>query len=352
MNFIKKYQQKIAILDIALFFRQLATLVSTGIPLAHSCQILEKSAEKTTLQELILFLKQEVEAGNTFSRSLEKKIDHFDNFTVALTRLGEHTGSLDILLKTIAHYYEKKIIFKRKLWQALFYPLITFSIAMLVTFIMLFFIVPQFAGLFQPMFGRLPWITRCIFALSLGLREHIESIALLLLLVSAGLFQQKSRLVRHLDWRLLLRLPFFSTLLQKILVARFTRYLAITLASGMPVTEGLKLAANASGKHFFEKCIAQLEADLASGIALHTTMQSASAIFPTLMVQMIKTGEESGMLQAMLEKTAEFYEADTDQALHQLGQLLEPLIMVVLGVVIGGLIISMYLPIFKLGAAI
>jgi len=347
-----KQKQRITEFDITVFLRQLATLISAGIPLIQSCELLEKSQVKVTVRLLIYSIKRDMLTGKELFYCLRSHQSYFDELTCQLINIGEHTGKLDIMLNVVADLQEKIIAFKKRIKQALFYPcMITFT-ALIVTGSMLIFVIPRFAELFQETQTTLPFLTKCIFFLSKQLQKHVFLLALPVLLgIFAYCYHPLSLHMKRTLKQMLLRFPPLRLGLQKIVLARFARNLAITFAAGIPINKALKLAANASGSTELHELVQKLRRHLNSGLSLHLAMESLQE-FPDLMIQMIKIGEESGMLAEMLNKTADFFEADIDQFINHFSQLLEPLIMLVLGVLIGGLVIGMYLPIFKLGTAL
>lgn len=346
------FNKKISALDIALFFRQLATLISSGIPIVQSCEILRQSQEKDSLRILINSIKTEIEAGKSLVSGLQNFPRHFDSLICNLIYAGEQTGTLEIMLKRIATNKEKALQFKNQIKQALFYPTLILVVAIMVTIIMLMFIVPRFAELFQSMHGQLPIFTQLIVNLSNYLVENIwlDLLPFFLGAVSVIYFKKSASFRNKID-HILLKIPIFNTILKKIILARFTRSLAITFAAGVPITEALLLIAETSGNNDYTKAIIALQTHIASGQQLHLTMHK-NPLFPALSVQMIKVGEESGTLEHMLEKVAELYENDINHLVVNLSHSLEPLIMIILGVLIGSLVIAMYLPIFKLGTII
>lgn len=347
-----KQREHINAFDITLFLRQFATLVSAGIPIIQGCDILEKSQEKTALRLLIYTIKREVLSGKTLASSLSEHPVYFDALTSQLVQIGEHTGKLELMLSRIAVHQEKQLAFKKRIKQALFYPsLITFT-ALVVTLGLLLFVIPRFADLFHDMHEKLPALTVAIFYLSAKLQQSVWLLlpGVLLGIVLLWRLYQRGEMKTRLQQGLC-RLPFIKLSLRKILLARFARNLAITFAAGLSLTDGLTLTAQACGSPDFALTLYALRRHLLTGKQLHHAME-ALPDFPPLMIQMIKIGEESGLLQPMLDKIADFFESDTDQLIGRLNQLLEPLIMIVLGVLIGGLVIGMYLPIFKIGSVL
>lgn len=344
--------KKITVLDIALFFRQLTALISAGSPLMQSCDILQKSQEKEKCQKLIMNIKNEIASGNNFANSLRKFPQHFDSLTCHLVQTGEQTGTLSIMLKRITHHKEKSIALKKQLIKALFYPITLFLIAIIVTIIMLTCIVPRFAELFQNMHGQLPPLTLAVISLSTIFKNYFWlSITLLPCSVLFTYYLKKSKKLRHQVDSFLLSFPLIGKILQKSILARLMRNLATTFSAGISITDSLNIIAYTSGNIVYTKLILSLKNQVTSGQPLHIAMHN-HYLFPSIAVQMIKIGEESGTLAAMLEKMADFYESDVENIIANCSQLLEPLIMVILGVLIGGLVLAMYLPIFKLGTII
>lgn len=334
--------------DITVFLRQFATLISAGISLVHCCDVLEKSQEKLALQLLIYNIKREILAGKNLSQSFIIYPHYFDNLIQQLIMIGEQSGRLDEMLLTIAHHQEKKIAFKKRIQQALFYPMIISLTALLVTIAMLLLVIPRFAELFRNTQVTLPFLTSLIFYLSALMQKYffwliaIISCSLLLLFYYHPQKNWQRTLLTFLT-----TLPIIKSYRHKIFLARFARHLALTLSAGMPITEAFILITPTSSATF-TNLIANLRAKISAGVTLHHAMR-LSNFFPFLMIQMVKIGEESGQLETMLNKSAEFLESEMDAFLIKLSELLEPLIMIVLGVLIGGLVIGMYLPIFKLG---
>ena len=347
-----KHNRRITSFDITLFLRQFATLICANIPVTQCCDILEKSQEKTALRLLIYSIRRDILAGKTLFDSFRQQNRYFDQLTCQLVQIGEHTGKVDVMLLTLANYQEKNLAFKKQIQQALFYPCIIMITAVIVTFSMFLFVIPRFAELFSDMQATLPLFTQWIFYLSSKLQQYVWlMIAVTCLFIFALLHSRFSTRMKIWLFTFSARLPVIHTCLLKIALARFSRNLALTFASGIPITDALRLTANACGHRELAATITLLRSKISTGLQLHHAMEM-SALFPILMIQMVKIGEESGMLEHMLDKIADFFESDIDQLVNRIGQLVEPLIMLVLGVLIGGLVIGMYLPIFKLGNTI
>lgn len=346
LTFIKK-NTAITSFDITLFLRQLATLLVAGIPIIECCEMLEKSQTKQSLRLLIYGIKRDLLSGKQLSASFTVCGTYFNPLICELIKIGESTGRLDKMLLTIANYQEKNLLFKKKIRQACFYPAIIAICALAVTLGLFIFVIPRFADLFQEMNDKLPLLTRALFYFSSKINQSLSFVGIIflifLILLKHHYPQLKPRLIIFYT-----SLPFIKTCQLKLRLMHFARNLAITFAAGIPLNDGLKLAINASDNKTFKKTLLQLRNQIISGENLHSAMEQLS-LFPSLMTQMVKVGEETGMLDAMLEKIADFFESETDLFITKLTQLLEPLIMVVQGVLIGGIVIGMYLPIFRLG---
>lgn len=332
--------------DITTFFRQLATLISAGVPIVETLTTLTSAATKPTLQQLITQLRNELQKGSYLSETLQLYPEHFTPFTIQLVRLGEHTGTLDTILLTLADHHENQQTMQRKIKHALFYPAIISISATLMLITMFTFIIPRFAELFADSQQHLPLLTRSIFKLSDLIHQSFPfiSIACILLLLLLRYTIPTQPLLKFI----VTHTPYLRTCQHKIILARFSRQLSLCLKSGLPIIDSLRLVIEPDKHPDFAYYIYHIRNQLNAGQSLHTAI-SQHTYFPPLMQQMIKTGDETGKIDMMLDKIAELYEADTDYLLQQLGQLFEPLIMIILGVLIGGLVIGMYLPIFQLG---
>ncbi|MBV8803234.1 MAG: type II secretion system F family protein [Gammaproteobacteria bacterium] len=341
--------KKIPPLMLVFFFRQLATLLCASVPIVQSLTILQKMNNHIIFQKMITAIKYDLESGKLLSFSLQKFLYYFDNITCQLIHVGEQSGTLATILKRIATQKEHNFQLKKQVIQSLIYPGIILCIAILVNIIMLTFVVPRFAELFKTMHGTLPTLTLIVIALSHFMQDY--SGVLFLLLVSLILlfkYVKQLHLIKQKIDHFILTLPFIGIILSKIILARFARYLAISLNAGIPIAQSLKMMGNIFGNLHYENIISELRTEISKGQSLHQAMQKYSH-FPIMLVQMVKTGEESGTLEEMLEKIAEIYEFDASHLITNITHTLEPLIMIILGVLIGGLVIAMYLPIFKLG---
>jgi len=345
-------QKKITSLEILIFFRQLATLILAGISIAQALHILSQQTKHPAFVTLLTTIKEQIMAGNGLADSLRKFSIYFDDMTCSLILAGEKSGTLDRMLERIAYHKENVFSLQNKIKQALFYPCLILLVAALVTIIMLLFVVPRFTALFETTHAKLPAFTHFVIQLAHCLQQSWLFVLLIFVLLGIGLYSAKHypRLKFYSDY-LLLKLPLLGASLQKFILTGWAHSLSTLFTAGIPITEALKILTPSTGNSLYQHAIHHLYLDISAGKQLHTAMQN-NPLFPTLLTQMVQIGEESGTLDKMLSKTADFYEADLDHLISQLNRLLEPLIMIILGVVIGGLVIAMYLPIFKLGAVI
>jgi len=331
--------------DITLFLRQLGTLSQAGIPILQCFEILYRHQTNIALQNMILAIKIDIEKGLPLLQSLKHYPQYFDKLSTELIHIGLHTGTFSEMLLRVALHKEKIILLYKKIKQALLYPAIITSVAIIVTILMLTFVVPRFEELFNHLQGTLPLFTRIVIYISYCIRQY--GIAFFIPVIAFGLFKDILKNSLRIQF-LMLHLPYISPYLRKAKVLHFSRNLATTLAAGIPIIDALKLIAESTGSIIYRDAILTLDADIMQGHTLHQAMQKNS-LFPNLLAQMIKIGEESGNLEQMLDKIADIYESEIDYFVTNLSHLLEPLIMIVLGVLISGLVIAMYLPIFKLG---
>jgi type IV pilus assembly protein PilC len=351
--FQKTEKKRVLPKDIAVFFRQLSTMMAAGVPLVQSFDIIGRGHEHAGMRELILKIKADVESGMTLSDSLAKHPIHFDALVVSLVNAGEQAGVLESLLDNIATYKEKTEALKAKIKKALFYPTAVIIVAMIVTSILLIFVVPQFEDLFSNFGADLPAFTRMVVSLSEFMQTYWWLILGVLLGTGIGFLQAKKRsrkLSRALD-RLILKLPVVGPIMHKAAVARYARTLSTMFAAGVPLVEALESVAGATGNVVYSDAVLMIRDSVATGQQLQFAM-SQTGLFPNMVEQMVAIGEESGSLDSMLAKVADFFEQEVDDAVDALSSLLEPIIMSILGIVIGGLVVAMYLPIFKMGAAI
>lgn len=344
---------KITTGDIALFSRMLATMLAAGIPLVQAFEIVASGHENAAMQKLILTIKGDVEGGSSLAEALAKQPLYFDDLFVNLVESGEQAGALESLLEKIATYKEKTEAIKKKIKKALTYPAAVLVVALVVTTILLIFVIPSFEDLFQGFGADLPSFTRMIIDLSFFVRtKGFYIVTLIVGAVSTFLyFQKRSRPFRHFLDRLMLKMPIIGPILEKAAIARYARTLSTMFAAGVPLVEALESVAGATGNIVYEIAVLQIRDEVATGQRLQQAMENTD-LFPNMVIQMIAVGEESGSLDEMSSKVADFYEADVDDAVDNLSSLLEPMIMAILGVLVGGLVVAMYLPIFKLGAVV
>lgn len=349
----KKTSKKITPLDIVTFSRQMATMMTAGIPLVQSFDIVIKALENASVKELVGLIKNDVEAGKTFSEALRKHPKYFNQLYCNLVDAGEISGSLEKMLNNIATYKEKTEALKAKIKKALVYPSAVLVIAFIVTAALLIFVIPQFQSLFSGFGAELPAMTMMIIHLSDFFQHYWYLIFGTIIGVIIGIWQakQKSPAFAHKLDEFLLKIPIIGVILRKAAIARFARTLAITFAAGLPLVEALRSVAGATGNIVFARATQQISDDIEVGRQLQEAMKSVE-IFPPMVLQMVSIGEEAGSLENMLSKVADYYEAEVNTAVENLSTLLEPFIMAFLGVVVGGLVIAMYLPIFKLGSVI
>jgi type IV pilus assembly protein PilC len=346
-------QGKVTPGDIAVFSRQLATMMTAGIPLVQSFDIVGAGHENPAMQKLILSIKADVEGGSSLHEALAKHPLHFDDLFVSLVAAGEQAGALETLLDKIATYKEKTEAIKKKIKKALFYPCAVVVVAIVVTAILMIYVIPEFESLFQGFGADLPAFTRFVIDVS----KFVQSKGWILLVgVVGGIFgliaaKKRSRAVQHFFDRMLLKIPILGVILHKSAIARYARTLSTTFAAGVPLVEALSSVAGATGNIVYESAVLKMRDEVATGQRLQRAMENTE-LFPNMVNQMIAVGEESGSLDAMSAKVADFYEEEVDNAVDSMSSLLEPLIMAILGVLVGGLVIAMYLPIFKMGAVV
>ena len=344
---------KVTPLDIAVFSRQLATMMSSGIPMVQSFEIIGNGHEKPAMQKLVLDIKSNIEGGSTLHESLAKHPLYFDDLFVNLVEAGEQAGALETLLDKIATYKEKTEALKKKIKKALFYPTAVLFVAIIVTVILLIFVIPQFESLFKGFGADLPAFTQLVVNMSRFMQNQGW---LLLILVGAGVwafmyFKKRSRNMRRFLDRMLLKFPVIGPIMVKAAIARYARTLSTMFAAGVPLVEAMQSVAGATGNIVYEEATLRMKDEVATGQRLQRAMEN-TGLFPNMVVQMIAVGEESGALDTMSSKVADFYESEVDGAVDNMSSLLEPLIMAILGVLVGGMVIAMYLPIFKLGSVV
>ena len=351
--FFDRKNKKIKQADITVFSRQMATMIEAGIPIIQSFDIVAKGQTNNRMKELIEAIKKDVESGSTRAESLRKYPVFLTELFCNLVDAGEKSGSLDIMLDKVATYKEKIETIKKKIKKALTYPMAVMVIAFLVTAGLLTFVVPQFEALFKGFGADLPAFTRAVITLSKGFQSYWYIIFAVLFGGIYGFIyalHHSEKFAQTID-RLLLKIPIIGTILEQAAIARFTRTLSITFAAGLPLVEALTAVAGATGNILYAQATDKIREEISSGQQMHIAMENTH-LFPSMVIQMIAIGEESGTLEKMLSKVADFYEEGVDNAVDALSSLLEPMIMTVLGVLVGGLVVAMYLPIFKLGSVI
>jgi type IV pilus assembly protein PilC len=346
-------KKKITAKDIAIFMRQLSTMMSAGVPLVQSFEIIGRGHDNPSMQELVLTIKAEVESGSTLAGALAKHPLYFDELVCNLVIAGEQAGILEGLLDKIATYKEKTEALKAKIKKALTYPTAVVIIAFIVTAILLIFVVPTFEELFSSFGADLPAFTQLVIHMSEWMQANWW---LALLTVVGGVYgfsqaKRRSRKFAHTLDRITLKIPVIGEILTKAIIARYARTLSTMFAAGVPLVEAMESVAGAAGNAVYSEGILQMRDNVATGQQLQLSMQQ-TGLFPNMVVQMVAIGEESGSLDAMLAKVADFYEAEVDDAVDNLSSLLEPLIMAILGILVGGLVVAMYLPIFKMGSVV
>ncbi|MDO6568303.1 type II secretion system F family protein [Alteromonas sp. 1_MG-2023] len=342
--------QKITAADISVFSRQIATMLAAGVTLIQSLDMISQGHAKASMRKLLGEITNEVRSGNPLSNSLRKHPDYFDDLYCDLVYTGEQSGALETIYDRIATYKEKAEALKSKIKKAMFYPIAVVVVAFIVTTILLVFVVPQFEEIFSSFGAELPAFTLLVLAISNFVQGY--GIYIGIAMAAAGyLFMRahkKSQSFRDKVDRAVLKIPVIGEILKKASIARFTRTLATTFAAGVPLIGALESSAGASGNAVYREAIMFMRKEVAGGTPMNTAMR-ATNVFPDMVTQMVAIGEESGSVDAMLSKIATIYESEVDDMVDGLTSLLEPMIMAVLGVVIGGLIIAMYLPIFEMG---
>lgn len=339
--------------DIAIFTRQLATMLKAGVPLVQSFEIVEDGLENQRMRDLVANIRNDVASGSGLAPSLAKYPRHFDDLFCSLVGSGEDSGTLEVMLDRVATYKEKTEALKRKIRKAMTYPMAVIAIAIVVTAILLIKVVPVFASTFESFGSELPAFTRMVMGISEFTQEWWWIILIGIIAAVFSVREMKLRSVGFSEWidRMALRLPIVGGIVHDAVIARFSRTLSTTFAAGVPLVEALNSTAGAAGNSVYAKAIRRIRDDVTTGSSLYNAIKS-TGLFPHMLLQMVSIGEESGALDDMLGKVATHYEEAVDNAVDSLSSLLEPLIMSILGVLVGGLMIAMYLPIFMLGSVI
>jgi len=348
LPFKKKVNQR----SIAVFTRQLATMIDAGLPLVQSLEILSQQQESKAFKNIIREIREDVEGGSTFAGALKKHPATFNDLYTNLVVAGEEGGILDNILNRLANYIEKSEALRKKVKSALIYPATIIGVAVIVVMILMIFVIPVFETMFKSAGQTLPLPTLIVLTLSKMIKKYVVILipALILLFYMAKKYYQTQNGRAVLD-RLLLKLPVFGALFKKIAVARFSRTLGTLVSSGVPILDGLTIVSRTSGNRTIEIAILNARTSIREGETIAEPL-SRSGIFPPMVIQMISVGESTGALDSMLSKIADFYEEEVDMAVANLTSLLEPFLMIFLGVVIGGVVISMYLPIFNMASAV
>jgi type IV pilus assembly protein PilC len=339
--------------DLAIFTRQLATMMKAGVPLLQSFEIVSKGAANPAVAKLLNEIKLEVETGSPLASAFRKHPLYFDALYCNLVQAGEQAGILENLLERLATYKEKILAIKSKIKSALFYPVAIIAVAFVIVAIIMIFVIPAFKQVFTSFGADLPAPTLLVMAIS---DWFVAYWYIIFPAIGGGIWGfleswKRSLAVQIFMDRMLLRVPVFGDLVKKSCIARWTRTLSTMFAAGVPLVEALESVGGASGNYIYMVATKQIQQEVSTGTSLTVSMQNSS-VFPSMVVQMVSIGEETGALDAMLGKVADFYEQEVDDAVQALSSLMEPLIMVVLGTLIGGMVIAMYLPIFKLGQAV
>jgi type IV pilus assembly protein PilC len=339
--------------DIAVFSRQLATMLAAGIPLVQALEITGNGHDKPAVQKLILAVKSDIEAGSSLHEALAKHPVHFNELYTNLVEAGEHAGALESLLDKVATYQEKTEAIKKKVKKALFYPAAVLIVAVVVSIILLVWVIPQFESLFKGFGANLPAFTQAVINISHVVQHKGIYLAVVLgaCVWAAIYFYKRSKAMQVLLDRTTLHVPIIGPIMRKAAIARYARTLSTMFSAGVPLVEALQSVAGATGNIVYERAVLKMRDEVSTGQRLQRAMENVG-LFPNMVVQMIAVGEESGSLDAMSGKVATFYEAEVDNAVDSMSSLLEPLIMAILGVLVGSLVIAMYLPIFKLGEVV
>lgn len=346
-------KKKIKPKDVAVFTRQLSTMIAAGIPVAQAFDIVAKGHENPSMRELVNTIRQDIEGGTNMTEALSKYPLYFDSLYCNLVNAGEQAGILDTILDKLATYKEKIEAIKGKIKSALFYPTAVIVVAFIITSILMIFVIPQFESLFKGFGADLPAFTKLVMEISATFRDYWYIIfgSIIGTVVFFSYAYKRSTKMQHTMDRLLLRAPIIGEIIKKATIARYARTLATMFAAGVPLVDALDSVAGATGNRVYYEGTMAIKADVTTGLQLQAAMGSTE-LFPNMVVQMVAIGEESGELDSMLSKVADIYEQEVDDAVAGLSSLLEPIIMAFLGVVIGGLVIAMYLPIFKIAGTV
>ena len=346
-------KKRVSTLDITIFTRQLATMMKAGVPLVQSFEIVAEGLDNPAMREVVLGIKAEVEGGNTFAGALRKYPQYFDKLFCSLVESGEQSGALETMLDRVAVYKEKSELLKQKIKKAMKYPATVVVVAIIVTIILMVKVVPVFQDLFSSFGADLPAFTQMVVNISNWMQNYWFILLISIAAVIALLLEAKKRSKKFRDTldKAALKLPIFGDLIYKAIIARYSRTLATTFAAGVPLIDALESTAGATNNVVYEEAVLKIRDDVSTGQQLQFAMRATNK-FPSMAIQMVAIGEESGALDAMLDKVATHYENEVDNAVDGLTSMMEPLIMAILGVLVGGLVIAMYLPIFQMGSVV
>lgn len=346
-------KKKIKAIDIAIFSRQLATMMKAGVPLTQSFEIVADSLDNPSMKDLVLAIKADIESGSTFASALRNHPRYFDDLFCSLVESGEQSGALETMLERVATYKEKSELLKAKIKKAVKYPIAVIVVAIIVTMILLIKVVPVFADLFSSFGAELPAFTQMV----VGMSDWMKKWWFLLIIGIGGTIiafseaKKRSKKFRDFLDRAVLKAPIFGNIAYQAVIARFSRTLSTTFAAGVPLIDALDSTAGATNNVVFYNATQQIKNDVSTGQQLQFAMRTTN-LFPSMAIQMVGIGEESGSLEEMLDKVAVYYENEVDNAVDGLTSLMEPFIMAILGVLVGGLVIAMYLPIFQMGSVV
>lgn len=347
------FKKRVSTLDITIFTRQLATMMKAGVPLVQSFEIVAEGLDNPAMREVVLGIKGEVEGGNTFAGALKKYPQYFDRLFCSLVESGEQSGALETMLERVAIYKEKSELLKQKIKKAMKYPITVIIVAVIVTIILMVKVVPVFQDLFSSFGADLPAFTQMVVNMSKWMQAYWFILIIVVGLIIFAFLETKKRSQKFRDGldKLALKLPIFGDLVYKAIIARYSRTLATTFAAGVPLIDALESTAGATNNIIFERAVMKIREDVSTGQQLQFAMRAANK-FPAMAIQMVAIGEESGALDSMLDKVATYYENEVDNAVDGLTSMMEPLIMAILGVLVGGLVVAMYLPIFQMGSVV
>lgn len=348
-----KAGKAIKAIDIAIFVRQLATMMKAGVPLTQSFEIVADALENPNMKDLVLKLKADIEGGSNFASALRKHPRYFDDLFCSLVEAGEQSGALETMLERVATYKEKSELLKAKIKKAMKYPIAVIVVAFIVTAILLVKVVPVFSGLFSSFGAELPAFTQMVVNMSEWMKKYWWVVLFSVggAVVSFSEAKKRSKAFRDFLDRLSLKLPIFGNIVYQAIIARFARTLSTTFAAGVPLIDALDSTAGATNNVVYYNATQKIKEDVSTGQQLQFAMRSTN-LFPSMAIQMVGIGEEAGSLEEMLDKVATYYENEVDNAVDGLTSLMEPMIMAFLGVVIGGLVVAMYLPIFQMGSVV